>query len=144
MKGNKNKKLVRVKSGQHSGQHTGLEMLFDVVGQTVKYHIERGHRATQALAKQGLQGAGVFKQAVQVQAQHVAGTVLPARPPGNTARATSPALCHGRVLMRLTVVDFIAADLHAGQRGPRVAGVKHARVKTGVRTLHGLDRLKQQ
>ena len=56
-------------------QHPWREVLLHEICQPVEHTVERRHGG----AEQGLQDRGVFEQAMQVQTQHVAGSVLPAQ-----------------------------------------------------------------
>ena len=47
-------------------------MLLNIVRQALKHRVQRGHGAFAVRVKQGLHRSRVFKQAVQVEAQHVA------------------------------------------------------------------------
>ena len=121
-------------------QNARLKMLLNIVRQALKHRVQRGHGAFALGVKQGLQRGRVFKQAVQVQAQHVAGRALPGQPAGHGRLGHLTRLGQAGVLLGLAMVNFITAHAHTTQTGPMAL----QRPKRGLGVAHRFVHLKHR
>ena len=108
-------------------------MLGDEVGQAVKHGVQRGHGACAQRVKQGLQRGRVFQQAMQIQAQHIAGRVLPGQPIGHGSQGQVAGLRQAGFL-----VDWVR-DGVAAERELRAQPYAAAVLDLGLPGMDGLE-----